>query len=272
MQPSLWCLDGVWTLTILYLSNSVILAFVDNCLFFYLCFCNIVYQCPSNTATATSVDKAILRTGVESILSVNELRMQNNVTLLTLGFQVGQTIPCLKVLCAGDTGSCGCRTQVTGLRVVMTLGTEHSVNPTIFVLGYTHIVNVCCRHNIIGHGYWFIPETEVIYAVRTLGHSEIALTVGSFHTHNQQIFALPFQGAGIQCGITHNALHQIGVIFLAEIVLPLQGHVFCCNYGILVLVVDSISPLQFLVFLSKQLLVVFSESCHSLFKIAHIYY
>ena len=75
MQPSLVGLDGVRPLTVLHFGNGMIFALVDNLLVLHLCVSNIITQSPADTTTAARIDKTILRTGVEGILTINEFRM-----------------------------------------------------------------------------------------------------------------------------------------------------------------------------------------------------
>ena len=88
VQPSLGGLDGVWPLAILHLGDGVIFALVDDGFFLDLSVGDVIHQCPADTSAATSIDKTILRTGIESVFSVYELRVQHHVSLLTLCFQV----------------------------------------------------------------------------------------------------------------------------------------------------------------------------------------
>ena len=152
----------------------------------------------------------------------------------------------------------------------MSLSTEHAVYPTILMLCQSHIINVSCRHHIIRHGDGFLPEAEVVDTIRALCHCKVALTVSTLHTHHQTVLALPFDSACVQRGITHNTLHQVRVVVLIKVVLPLQGHVLRCYHGILVFLVNPVPPLQGFVLLGQQLLVMFSQSRHLLFKFVHI--
>ena len=76
---------------------------------------NIVDERPADATATASIDESILRTGVESILAINKLWMQHHVALLAFGLQVGQPLPLLQVLRAGNTGGGGGGTQVAWL-------------------------------------------------------------------------------------------------------------------------------------------------------------
>ncbi len=221
MQPSFGSLDGMRALAILHLGNGVIVAGIDNLLLLHLRMGDIVYQGPANAATRTGIDKSILRTGVEGILAIDELRMQHYVALLRLRLQIGQTLPSLQVLGTCDTCGSSSSTEVAWLRVIVTLGTEHAINPAILVPSDTHIIDIGGRYHIVGHRDGLVPEAEVVDTIGRLGHSEERLTVGSLHAHYQAVFPLPLDSTRIQRGIHHDALHQVGIILLAEVITPL---------------------------------------------------
>ena len=152
----------------------------------------------------------------------------------------------------------------------MTLGTEHTVDPTILVLCDTHIVDVRGRNHVIGHGDGLLPETEVVDAVRRLGYCEETLSVGTLHTDDEQILTVPFDGTGVQGGITHDALHQVGVVLLVEVIFPLQGDMGGRQDWILIFHIDPIPPLYGFILAIQQRLMVRTQGCHLLFKLSHI--
>ena len=102
MQPALRGLDGVRTLSILHLGNGVVFALIDNLLFLDLGVGNVIDESPADTTARTCIDETILRTGIEGIFTIYKLWMEHHVTLLRLGLQIGQAIPGLQVLRAGD--------------------------------------------------------------------------------------------------------------------------------------------------------------------------
>ena len=152
---------------------------------------DVVDECPSDASTGTRVDEAVLRTGIEGIFAIDELRMEHNVTLLRLGLQVWQTIPGLQVLRAGDGSGSSSSREISRLRVVVTLGTEHAIDPAVLVLRDTHVIDICGRNHIVGHRDRLVPETEVVDTVGRLGHSEETLAVGTLHTNDKHILAVP---------------------------------------------------------------------------------
>jgi len=93
MEPALWRLDGVGALTVLHFHDRMIVTQVDNLFLFHLSVLDVVDKSPADTTAGTSVDEVVLWAGVEGILTVDKLRMQYDVALLALGFQVGKTLP-----------------------------------------------------------------------------------------------------------------------------------------------------------------------------------
>ena len=138
------------------------------------------------------------------------------------------------------------------------------------MLCQSHIIYIGSRHHVIRHGDRLLPEAEVVDAIRTLCHRKVTLAVSTLNTHHQTVFSLPFNGTCVQRCITHNTLHQVRVVLLVEVVFPLQGHVFSCYHRVLVLLVNTIPPFHGFILLCQQLLMMFSKSCHLLFKFAHI--
>ena len=120
--------------------------------------------------------------------------MQHHIALLTLRLEVGQTVPCLQVFRTGDTSRCRSGTEVAWLRVVVPLGTEHAINPAILMLCDTHVIDIRGGNHIVGHRDRLFPEAEVVDAIRTLCHGKETLSVGSLHTDDEQILAIPFDG------------------------------------------------------------------------------
>ena len=101
MQPTFRGLDGMRALTVLHLRDGVVVTGVDDLLFLHLSMGDVIDECPTDTATGARIDEAILRTGIESIFPIHELRMQHDIALLTPRLQVGQTFPRLQVLRTG---------------------------------------------------------------------------------------------------------------------------------------------------------------------------
>ena len=93
MQPALGCLDGMRTLTVLHLRDGMVVTRIDDLLLFHLGMGDIIHQRPADATARTRIDEAILRTGIESVLPVHELRVEHHVTLLRTRLQIGQPLP-----------------------------------------------------------------------------------------------------------------------------------------------------------------------------------
>ena len=83
MQPATVGLDGVRALAILHLHDGVVVAGVDNPLLGDLGMGDVIDECPADAATRPGVDETVLRTGVESILAIDELGVEHHIALLT---------------------------------------------------------------------------------------------------------------------------------------------------------------------------------------------
>ena len=83
------------------------MAGVDDFLLSHLGVGDVIDQCPSDATAGTRVDETILRTGVEGIFSIDELRVQHHVALLAAAFQVRQALPVDQILGAGDSSRGG---------------------------------------------------------------------------------------------------------------------------------------------------------------------
>ena len=258
------------TLAVLHFHDGVIVAQVDDLLFLHLSVLDVVDKCPADATAGTSVDEAVLRTCVESVLSVDKLRVQHDVALLALGFQVWQAFPVDEVLRAGNAGSGCCGTQVTGQTVVVPLCAEHAVDPSVFVGGETHVIDIGGGDHILGHGDGLRPEMEVVYAVGAFGNSEEALAVGTLHTHDKQVFAMPLDGSAVERGVHHDALHQVGIILLIEVVAPLQRRVLGSENRIFITCVDAVVPFLRLVLAGNQFFMVCAQLSDAVLEFCHL--
>ena len=106
VQPTLRGLDRMRSLTVLDLLYSMVMTMVD-----YLLICNhylfhAVHKRPANAAAVTGVNESVLRTCVEGIFAVHELRMQDDITLLRGRLHVRKTLPVHQVLGASHTSRC----------------------------------------------------------------------------------------------------------------------------------------------------------------------
>ena len=195
--------------------------------------------------------------------------MKHHITLLALGFQVWQTFPVDQIFGTCDGSRSSSSAKVAGLSIVVTLGTEYAIYPSILMGGKTHIVDIGSGNHIFRHRDRLIPETEVIHTIGTFCHSEEALAVCTFHANYQQILAIPFDGTRIEGSIHHDALHQIGVILFVKVITPLQRSMFCSKNRILPTVIDTVTPLFHFIFLGQQRLMMSTQNLYFFVKIAH---
>ena len=195
--------------------------------------------------------------------------MKNHIALLTLGLQVWKTLPVDQVLGTCNSCSSCSSTQVAWLVIIVAFCTEHTIDITILMSGESHIIDIGSRNYILWHGDRLIPETEVIYTVRTLSYSEEALAVGTLHTYNEEILAVPLDGTRIESSIHHDTLHQIWVTLLIEVVSPLQWSMFCGEDWVLIFLVDTVAPLYRFILAAQQFLVMSTESLHFFLKCSH---
>src|SRR6185503_16244077 len=73
VKPTLLSFDWCWSQAVLYFLYCVILTFVDDDLFVDERSLNFVAQTPTDPTASSSLDKIVLRPGVESVLSANKL-------------------------------------------------------------------------------------------------------------------------------------------------------------------------------------------------------
>ena len=81
------------------------------------------------------------------------------------------------------------------MRVVVTLGTEDTIHPSVLMSGESHVIDICCRNSVFGHSDRLVPESEVVHAVGAFSHGEEALAVSTFHTYHKHVFPVPLDGA-----------------------------------------------------------------------------
>ena len=232
---------------------------------------DVVDERPSDAATRAGVDEPVLRTRVKRILTIDELRVEHHIALLTARLEVGQPLPVDKVLGPGDGRRGRSRRKVGWLTVVVPLGAEHAIDPPILMLRDAHIVDVGGRHLIVGHGDGLVPEAEIVDAVGTLCHGKERLAVGTLHPHDNHIFALPLDGATVERGIHHDALHEIGVVALAQIVSPGERCVLGSDDRVLILGIDAVSPFTRDIWAGEQLLVAVDQRLETGFEVVHFF-
>src|SRR5947207_15003974 len=97
VQPAALGLDGRRSQAILNLLDRVIGALVYDPFFFNEGVFDVSTQAPPDAAAAAGLNEIILRAGVKSVLTVNKLRMQDDVALLRrASFEISQSLPVLQ--------------------------------------------------------------------------------------------------------------------------------------------------------------------------------
>ena len=159
--------------------------------------------------------------------------MKHYVPLLTARLQIRQTFPVHQIPGTDNTRFCYRRREITGRRtVIMAFTAKYSIYPTVFVGSKTHIIYVCfCRINIRQCDRT-LPEAKIINAIRTLCYSKKRFPVCTFHTDNQHIFTIPFNGPTIHGCVKTDTLHTVWISIRIKIIAPLQRYMFPRNYRI----------------------------------------
>ena len=106
----------------------------------------------------------------------------------------------------------------------------------------THVIDIGGGDGVLRHGDGLRPEAEVVDAVRTFSHGEETLAVGTLDTYNEQVLAVKLYGSAVERGVHHDALLQVGVVLLVEVIAPFQRSVLGCEDWILIACVDAVSP------------------------------
>ena len=197
--------------------------------------------------------------------------MKHDIALLASGLQIRQPLPVHKIFGASYGSSGSCRRQVARRRCrVMSFRTENAVHPAVFMRRKAHIINIGSRNHIFGHRNRIIPKTEIVNAIRTLGHRKKRFTVGTFHTYYQQVLAVPFNCSGIQCSVHTDTLHQIRVGFRIQIITPENRSMGSRQYRILITGENTVTVFQRHILAGNQFIVIIKQSIQLLFKCNHI--
>ena len=240
---------------VLHFLDGVVEAFLDDGFLLHLGMSDVVDECPTDATAAACVDESVLWTRVEGVFAIHELWVKHYVALLAASFQVGQTFPVDEVLGAGDASRCCGSTEVASRSgVVVTLCTEDAINPSVFVLRDSHVVDVRGRHYVVGHGDGIVPEAEIVDAVLTFCHGKEGLAVGSFHTNHQEVFPVQLDGTRIEYGIHADTFQKIRVRLLVEVVTPEDRCVSSGQDGMCVSCDDAVSSFHWHVLASDECL------------------
>ena len=191
--------------------------------------------------------------------------MQHHVALLAGGLQVRQALPVHQVPGAGDAGGGRRGGEVSLGRMVLAFYAENAVDPAVLVGGKAHVIDIGGGFSPLGHGDGTGPEAEVVHAVRALGHGKEGFSVIALHADHHHVLALPLDGAAVERGMHAQALHQVGIRRLVQVVTPFQGSMLRREDGILVTLVYAVS-FNREVLLLYQLAVAVSEPLQTFFK------
>ena len=180
-----------------------------------------IHQRPADAAAVARIDEAVLRTGIEGIFPVHELRMQHHVALLAAADNVRQAVPVDKILRPHDAGTSHGRREIALRRGrILALHAEDAVHPAVLVRGQAHVIDIRRRLAIVRKGDRTVPETEVVDAVRALGHGKERLAVGRFNADTKQVFVAPFDRTGVKGGMDAEPLQQERIRLLIQVISP----------------------------------------------------
>ncbi len=150
----------------------------------------------------------------------------------------------------------------------MTLSAEKTIDIAVFMSRQAHVVDIGGRHDIIGKGHGAIPETEIVYSIRTLGNGEKRLAVVALHTDYKKIFPVPFHCAGIERCVHSYTLHEIGISGGIEIVTPHRGNHLGRDDRIFISLINSVA-LQGSVRTCHKLFIASEDEVLAIFECIH---
>ena len=155
--------------------------------------------------------------------------------------EVFESLPMHKILGASDTGCSRSSRGVKGFGFIMTLDAEDAVDPAVFMLRQTHVIDVSSRGIIsIGHSNGFVPETPSVDTVIGLCDREKRLAVSPLHTRYDSVFAVELDGTGIEYCVHHDTLHEIGIRLFIEVIPPFERCVLRSENRIFILGINPI--------------------------------
>ena len=266
MQPAPVRLDGVRTFPVLHFLDGVVETPVDDFLVLDDGVFHAVHQGPADTAAVAGIDETVLRAGVQGIFSVHEFGMKHYIALLGRRTDVRQALPVHQVPGTGHTGCRRSGRKVSLGAVILAFHAENAVNPAVLMGSQAHIVHIGGGFSPFREGDGTGPEAEVVHTVRAFGHGKERLAVGSFHTHHQDVFPVPFDGARIQGGMYADTLHQVGIALPVKIVPPLERSMLRRQDGVFITLVNAVS-FDGRIGPFNQFRMVFLEPCQSFVKV-----
>jgi hypothetical protein len=168
---------------------------------------------PADAAAGADVDKAVHRSGVESILAGDEFRMQDDVALLRRGrLEIGQALPGFEIPGAHEAGHGDGAGEIVRPGVgILRLGAEHAVDAAVLVERDAHVVHV-------GLGFdlrqvdGLVPKAPVVDPVGALGDGEDALAIVAFEADDQVHLAPPENAPGLNVALTPRRSIRNGLV------------------------------------------------------------
>ena len=136
--------------------------------------------------------------------------------------------------------------------------------------GQAHIVDVGGGDYIFGQHDGIVPQAEVVHAIGTFGYGEEGFAVGAFHAQHQQVAALPLDGSRVECRIHADALHEVGIGLLVQVVTPEDGRMCCRDYGVFVARDDAVAARYGFILSRDQLFVFLKQTFYLIAKCFHI--
>ena len=253
IDPAFLTSDRHCTCTVLGLCQSMINSLADNLLLIDHCMFNIITETKSDSSAASCFNETIHRTCIECIFAVYKFRMKNYISLLRRMkcFQIIKALPCLEVFCSYDACFCNCCRKIR-ICFILALRTEHTINPTIFMFGQTHVIYICFFRAGIRKLYRIIPEMESIDSCIALCYCKERFTVISLYADNQIIFSVQLNSTGVHYCIDSETFLEIGVCLRVQVISPFNRCKLSCQYRIFITVINSIIKICFLIFSCDQ--------------------
>ena len=204
---------------------------------------DVIAQAPADAVAGTRRGKIRHGAGVKGIFAVDEFGMQNAIALVQgRVLRSGSRSHCDKVFGAGDAAAGDGGGKVPRLGVIMPLGAEQPVNPSVLVAHQAHIVKVCFLVLQLRHADGIIPKTKSIHAVPAFRDGEKRLAVPAFNPGHQNNMP-PFHSIApdVEGAIDPEPGQQMRIVRVVEIITPEQRSMFGGEDGKFIAVEYSVS-------------------------------
>src|SRR5581483_10248529 len=150
------------------------------------------------------------------------------------------------------------------------LRTKDAVDPSVLVPGEPHVIDVDIRLGGLRQADRVVPETPVIDTVRAFGHREERFSVHALDTSDHQVAALVLDGAGVEYGVDSEALEQLRVRRLFQIIAPENRRVRCRQYRVAIAVDHPIATGDALVRPSDERFIRTGQCAHACIERSHV--